>query len=213
MDVMGLRRRLASEPIYQVTETGTVIRYDNGVAAPLVITGSGTVVNCGSNMIDDSKRYTSSSSVYVGNAGTGYTIPLRAGTYTFSCEFLNGAHYFAYVREKNASSAQVIWRDTDYSVSSAAFTLEADGLYRFNLYLATGVNKNNVGRCWLNYGSTALPYEAYTGTKSETLTGRRSVNGVNTIWSDTGDITVTYWKDRKEQSKWHLLTTRSANPS
>lgn len=117
----------------------------------------------GKNLIDDSIKYRqSAATVAIGNEYA-YTIVLKAGTYTFSVEFLNGAYAGAYIREKNGTSNTAIWTSTSMR-TSASFTLASDGLYRIWLNNSNGLSASNIGRCQLEYGSTATVYEAYAGT-------------------------------------------------
>ena len=193
MDLIARKKALLmAQPHPVILSNVSVANFSTDITGVMEITGSGNIITSGSNMIDDSKRLVSSTSVYIGNTTNGYAIPLKAGTYTFSCEIADDVNYYAYIREQNASSAQMIWGISGHT-TSASFTLASNGIYRINIYLSSGINKNKVGRAWLNYGGTAEAYATYTGEKSAVLIGRKSVPGTNNVWSDSGNITVKYW--------------------
>lgn len=115
----------------------------------------------GKNLIDDSIKYQASTSVLDIGTNNTYTIPLKAGTYTLTIQFLNGVHYGAYYREQNASANTTIWT-TDAVDTSKTFTISTDGLYRVWVYHANGVDAANIGQVQLEAGSSSTSYAPYS---------------------------------------------------
>lgn len=130
----------------------------------------------GKNLIDDSIKYQyASGTLAIGNQYD-FTIPLKAGTYTLSVEFLNGAHYGAFYREQNDGSASTIW-SSDSEYSSLSFTIPKDGMYRLWLYKAAGAPAENVGHCQLERAINMLQ-------------NKTAVRGATSIYigQDTADV-------------------------
>lgn len=168
---------------------------------PLPISGwtGCNISRAGKNLLDDSIRSLNAAetSYFIGNTGT-YTIPLKAGTYTLSAEFLNGDHYGASIREKNDSGNTSLWSSTS-TTTSATFTLAADGMYRIWVFSTSAVNTANVGHVQLECGSAVTEYQPYQGqtyaidwqTAAGTVYGGTldTVSGVLTV--DRAKITLT----------------------
>lgn len=97
----------------------------------------------GKNLIDDSIKYQYSNyTVAVGNEYD-FTIPLSEGSYTISADFLNGANYGAYIREKNDNANTELWYSGS-GISKKTFTIPKDGLYRLWFYSGAGADADNV---------------------------------------------------------------------
>lgn len=150
------------------------------------------VYRTGKNLINDSIRYEGEGRYYIGSQGA-YTIPLAAGTYTFSVDFLNGSHYGAFYREENGSSNVTIWT-TSGTTASATITLPA-GNYRFWLY-KSDITETDIGNVQLELGSTATTYEPYAGTTYPISWSDEAgtVYG-GTLDVTTGVLTVTHGSD------------------
>ena len=189
MELIERKKRIIMAQPHQVTESGSIVHFQTDMVAPIEITGSGDVTICGKNFIDDSKRYQQAAgySLYIGATGTGYNIFLKAGTYRFTADMKNNASYDLYYR-KSDGQAVIIWHKED-KVTTATFTLPADGMYRFNFTSATA---SNVGDCCVSLADDT-GYETYNGVTSSTLTGRKSLNGINNVFSNSGNVTVKYW--------------------
>lgn len=143
------------------------------------------VTRAGKNLIDDSIKYAATSTnLAIGN-NYDYTVPLKAGTYAISVEFLNSVHYGLYIREKNDSANTTIW-GTDSADTSKAFTVPADGLYRIWLYHGSGVSASNVGQAQLEYGSAATAHETH---QTPTVYNVSLPAGAGTVYGGTLDIT------------------------
>lgn len=201
-DWSGLRNLIAvnaimSNRITEITATGNPAVFDTNLEKALKdyiipfssqtgITGI-NIFRLGLNLVNDEKRYSAGTgySLYIGSTGTGYDTFLKAGTYRFCAEMLNGASYDLYYR-KSDQEAQYIWKSGD-NVTTAVFTLSQDGWYRFNF---TSANPTNVGDCWISYGTDEIPYTPYVGTKFPVSwqTGAATEGTFNAI---TGELTVT----------------------
>ena len=122
-----------------------------------------TVTRCGKNLIDDTLRYVASElTVYIGAENSGYHIPLKAGTYTFSADI--GESYAAYYREENDGTGTSLWA-TGSALRSKTFTVSEDGLYRFWFYRSQangGVDPTKIIHVQVESGSTPSSYEPYT---------------------------------------------------
>lgn len=115
----------------------------------------------GKNLINDSIKYQASASVLDIGTNNAYTIPLKAGTYTLTIQFLNNVHYGAYYREQNGSANTTIWA-SDTADTSKTFTISTDGLYRVWVYHANGVDEANIGQVQLEAGSSSTSYAPYS---------------------------------------------------
>lgn len=123
-----------------------------------------TVYKRGTNLVNDSIKAinTPGTTLYVGGEVNAYVHYLKAGTYTLSCDFADGVHYGANIKEINSDQI-TIW-STASDINQATFTLQKNGFYRLEFYQAAssgGVSVDGVSNVMLNYGETALPYEAY----------------------------------------------------
>lgn len=124
-----------------------------------------TVRRTGKNLLNDTSRYIGgSNNIYLSFEGDRNSFPtfLRAGQYTLSVEFLNGAHYGAYIGNSDETVAATLWTVTS-STTQVTFTLPYDDYYRIWLYKSDGVSSDNVGHVQLEPGSVATPYEPYQG--------------------------------------------------
>ena len=189
-EIINIRHNAVGSLPHQVTVSGSFVHFETDMAASLIISGTGNITIAGKNLIDDSKRYQQAAgySLYIGATGTGYNIYLPAGTYRFTAEMYNNASYDLYYR-KSDNEAKYIWHKGS-KVTTAIFTLTESGLYRFNF---TSPVKENVGPCCVS-AEEDTGYEAYTGFTAAAGTARKSLVGINNIWSDDGsNLTVTYW--------------------
>ena len=116
----------------------------------------------GKNLIDDSIKVIAGSNLYVGNSA-GYTIPLKAGTYTLSVQFASGVHYGASIREQNDSGNTSLWSSTS-TTTEKTFTLPNDGLYRLWMFPQSGgtVADTGVVHAQIEAGSPATAYAPYS---------------------------------------------------
>lgn len=125
-----------------------------------------TVYKRGANLVDDSIKNinTPGTTLYVGGAANAYAHFLKAGKYTLSCDFADGVHYGAIIKETNSDQITIWGSNTD--IDQATFTLSIDGFYRLGFYQSAssgGVSVDGVSNIILTCGETALPYEPYKG--------------------------------------------------
>ena len=189
MGVMEQRRSILLNEPHPETKSGQVVNFETDISGLMEITGSGNIYTLGSNLIDDTKRFLSGASLFIGATNDSYEVYLRNGTYTITAEILNNDYHHLYVRS-NTSSYQ-IW-SKESQTTTQTFTLSTSGLYRFDFYDSDGVNSANIGRVWLNYGDTALQYEECRKTFSQALQ-RKTLTGINNVFAEEGQVTVKYW--------------------
>ena len=121
-----------------------------------------TVRRTGKNLIDGDDRYIDSSKITFEGSASAFPTFLCAGQYTLSVEFLNGAHYAAFIRGSTDSAQTTLWTGIS-TTTQATFTLSNDGYYRIWLYKSDGVSSDNVGHVQLEPGSVATAYEPHQG--------------------------------------------------
>lgn len=127
------------------------------------------------NLIDDNVRSTSSTTVVVGQS-VGYNTPsvaMKAGTYTFSAVYRNGATSRGYMKKTGDTSNTMLW---DVGSNHATFTLAEDTTCSFWLYNAAGVESADVN-AQVEAGTEATEYTPYAN--------------ICPIEGTTGPITVT----------------------
>ena len=165
------------------------------------------VSRAGKNLIDSSKRYVSGATMcFIGQDQSGYPLNLKAGTYTISCEYLDGEHYGMYYKEENDSSETSLWHATS-TTTQKTFTLSSDGMYQFFAYRSPssgGVDSDKIINVQLELGSPASSYEPYSGTTIPVVfpSEAGTVYG-GTLDLTTGELTV----------EWEMMTLDSSIPS
>lgn len=169
-----------------------------------------SVYRRGANLIDDSIKNVNSSntSLYFGGPTNSYVHFLKAGTYTLSCEFSDGVHYGAFIKETNSPQVQIWPSSVANSTDQASFILPSDGFYRMWFYQTQangGVSVDGVSNIMLNVGDTALPYEPYKQTEPVSVNWESEAGTVygGTLDLVSGKLTV----DKKgvslnDPSKW-----------
>lgn len=137
----------------------------------------------GVNLIDDNVRATSSTTVVVGQSA-GYNTPsvaMKAGTYTFSAVYRNGATSRGYMKKTGDTSNTMLW---DVGSNHGTFTLEEDTSCSFWLYNAAGVESADVN-AQVEAGTEATEYTPYanicpiegtTGPVTVTRTGKNLID-------------------------------------
>ena len=131
----------------------------------------------GKNLIDDTIRVSNSAetSVTVGQ-NVGYNTPsvaMKAGTYTFSAVYRNGATSRGYMKKTGDTSNTMLW---DVGSNHATFTLAEDTTCSFWLYNAAGLTSADVN-AQIEAGTEATEYTPYAN--------------ICPIEGTTGPITVT----------------------
>lgn len=121
-----------------------------------------TVTRCGKNLLDDSIKTPNSAHTSVTFGQTaGYSNPsyfMKAGTYTFSVTFKNGASAAGYMKKNGDSGNTLLWSSGGHS---ATFTLAEDVLCSFWLFNSDGIEAANVS-AQIEAGTSATAYEPYT---------------------------------------------------
>lgn len=151
----------------------------------------------GKNLLDTSvKAVYSVTTVGLGSVYGRYETKLKAGTYTFSVEFLNSEHCGAYLKEKNGAETITLWT-AQTTTTEKKFTITEDGEYNIWVYRSQaggGVNPDNIGDFQLEVGETATAYEPYISPSvyHVTWSSEGTVYGgyVDLV---TGEVWATWW--------------------
>lgn len=157
------------------------------------------------NLIDDNVRSTSSTTVVVGQS-VGYNTPsvaMKAGTYTFSAVYRNGATSRGYMKKTGDTSNTMLW---DVGSNHGTFTIEEDTSCSFWLYNAAGVESADVN-AQVEAGTEATEYTPYanicpiegtTGPITVTRTGKNLIDPAGmvreNVFSANADGSYTYTK-------------------
>ena len=184
-------------------ETGTMVRCEPVNGYPLSITaeGSTAISRCGKNLIDYTQAVPRTTGQVVNIIENGvewvsgnyyFMIPcdIKAGdVVVFSCvdnaDAINGI--ILYNSETKTESSSLIGKNKAITVNADADTVR---VYKKEpaVMIETPIVITNLQ---LEYGNTATAYDSYKGIEtfapSETIP---ALSGVNTIWADSGEITV-----------------------
>lgn len=172
---------------HPVTLSGGLVHFQTNMDGLMQITGSGNTTVCGKNLFNEvypnisTLRYLP---VYVGN--TTVTMSTNMGAYGNACNLflLPGS-----VSSGASSSSNGVSASKSRTVAAV------------NGYVTIGY-RNSMGdgaydprdyHVMLEVGSEVTAYEKYNGTTAAAGTARKSLVGINNVWSDSGNVTVTYW--------------------
>lgn len=182
---------------HQVTVSGSLVHFVTDMAAPLIITGTGNITVCGKNLFDyananirDTSRRDASGTIVNDNTGSfnqSYIKVAPDTTYIVSGSTATGGIRVYYLKD------DYTWIERSGLISGSPFTfttLSNCGYVQIQLKKESNSNWPGVQ---IEPGTTASTFEAYTGTTAPAGTARKSLVGINNIWSDSGNITVTYW--------------------
>ena len=171
---------------------------------PIVPWDGLSVEHGGKNLLNTSVKHVYSvTTIGVGSYYGRYETKLKAGTYTFSVEFLNGEHYGAYIRKKNGSQID-LWTASNVSVNEKTFTLTQDGEYNIWLYrsqAAGGVDVDSIGEFQLEVGSSATAYEPYKPITETDISFPSPVYG-GTLDVVSGVLTVEWVLRSMKAMRW-----------
>lgn len=200
MDLMEARRRILIGQPHPVTLSGGLVHFQTDVDGLMQITGTGNITVCEFNLFDKTavtaKRYLDTAGNLVTNDYWNITdyIPV------------SGAGSIRYWRIGSSGNApQCAWYDANKNLISTWKHYDCTEKTRPDGYVQTvpanaafarmSINNPGIETAVIVYGSDAVSgYTAYTGTTAPAGTARKSLVGINNIWSDDGsDITVTYW--------------------
>lgn len=183
-------------------ESGSIVACQPVAGYPLTVQAQEgtTVTRCGKNLWDlksgvSQVEYTSSG----GTVATrwGYRISLPAGTYTLHAEQAgeqSGGFLYGSVNGSDGSylaSASVV----STGLLTKVITLnEGDVIYLYNGAANGTEAKTNtlfsIYNVQIELGDTATAYEEYQGEAFTPEAAIPALPGVNTLWADTGSITV-----------------------
>lgn len=199
MDMMEARRRILMAQPHPVTLSGGLVHFQTDMDGLMQITGTGNISVCGFNLFDKTavtaKRYLDTSGNLVTNDYWNITdyIPV------------SGAGSIRYWRIGSSGNApQCAWYAADKSLISTWKAYDCTEKTRPNGYVQTvpanaafarmSINNAGIETAVIVYGNAAVSaYVAYTGSTAPAGTARKSLVGINNVWSDSGNITVTYW--------------------
>ena len=142
------------------------------------------VVRTGKNLLPTQELVKTGSTYYIG--GSNYYFLLKAGTYAMSEV---GTKAYLYWRKKGTSDNNVIHAQ---NANEGTFTLTEDCEVRFWYY--TSAADPSFTNIMLNLGSTAEPYEPYSGTTVSISFGTTVYGGKLTVFEDgSGQIDVDHF--------------------
>ena len=188
-------------------ESGTMVACEPVEGYPLAVTApeASTITRCGKNLWDlkPSDSNPVGSVNYTGSDGSvvtkiGYCITLPAGTYTFHAELIGeaGGYLYGVVNAADGSyktKVNLVASDKFYTVTETLS--EGDIVYLYNgVGNSTSTTKELFGSRYnvqVEAGSIATDYEPYQGDTFVPGDTIHALPGVNTIWADSGNITVT----------------------
>ena len=194
MDMMAIwRRAIAAQP-HPVTVSGGVITFETDMAGKIQVTGAGAITVAGRNLYD----YTQCKNDYLLNPQGGEQASTTGWAISpyIKVDGLEKVTYFNITTP--GSNPHSVWYKADKTIHTVfkqatgrnTLTVPEGAVYvRFSLMHGTsGQNPDRNSFC-LMPGETDAAFEAYSGSSEQV-----SHPGFNTVWSDSGDITVTYWK-------------------
>ena len=181
----------AGGKLTEYTVTGNPVTFDTNVAKPLsecmlsflpVQSGTGDpspdnvrpvtgwtgaeAWHSGANLIDDTKRYQSSSTMlYIGATNNERNLFFKAGKYTVTRDF-NGETIGVYYVKRGSSSEKTIFNGTA-TETTKTITIAEDGYYAVFCYRASasgGVDTSDIKHLMIEHGETATPFEEYSGS-------------------------------------------------
>ena len=229
VNLMGpLPEKTASGSIAHITDGADGVPLKNWlVTLPASLSGYTSIAGAksGKNVIQNLKYQATSNRVNIGQSDDGFSVSLRAGTYTLSVT--SSINVRAYYRGSLDGSNTLI--SPTYSTSySGTFTLSEDKDVRMWVIGQDGsVSTSDILTIQLEVGGTATAYEAYEAPTTYTASLGRTVYGgtadivtgegedengnaftftpitptpetalgVNNFWADEGDSDVTYRAD------------------
>lgn len=189
MDMMARHRMIEAQP-HTATASGGVVTFETDVAGNISVTGSGTITVAGRNLYDKSQctaNYFIQSNGTEKASTTGWSISpyvkvsgLSKITYMGLTVVGTNPYSAWYDSSKTLLSTfkQATGRNTLTVPPGAAFV-------RFSILKGDLTDQDDFA---VMPGETDAAFEAYIGTSSQV-----SHAGYNTVWSDSGDISVTYW--------------------
>ena len=194
MGLMDDRRRAIAAQPHPMTVSGGVVAFDTDLRGALTVTASGNVTVAGANLYD----YTQCKNGYLLNPQGGEQASTTGWAISpyIKVDGLEKVTYFNITTP--GANPHSVWYKADKSIHTIfkqttgrnVLTVPDGAVYvRFSLMHGTsGQNPDRNNFCIMP-GETDAAFEAYSGSSEQV-----AHPGVNTVWSDSGDVTVTYWK-------------------
>ncbi len=188
MDMMERHRMIEAQP-HTATASGGVAVFETDVAGNISVTGSGTITVAGRNLYDRATRKTG---YFINSSGeeqastTGWSISPY-----IKVSGLSKITYFGITTP--GTNPRCAWYDASKTLLSTwkqatgrnTVDVPSGAVYvRISVMDTTGDDETLA----VMPGETDASYEAYIGSSSQV-----SRAGYNSVWSDSGDISVTYW--------------------
>lgn len=207
MGMMEIRRAIQLSQPHPVTLSGGLVHFETDMAGFIQLTGTGNITICGKNLFDKTAaiqgKYINSSGAIV-NAPSGYNWSIT--------DYLpvSDAQKIRYWRiGSSGSSPYSAWYTADKTListwkqSTTTNSNNPEGYVKEvpsnAAFVRMSILFNNINENIAmiiigdEYISGVSEYMAYTGTTIPAGTPRKSLVGINNIWSDSGNVKVTYW--------------------
>lgn len=199
--LMEIRREIITNTPHKETLAGDLINFTTDMSAPMQISGIGSILRTGYNIYNENLTLgilntngTVSSSTARLVSDLIPVVPNKTYVYSnarTSTTFRGRAAF--YDAEGTLIKYSADFPDTETQIGTryfGTFTTPVNARYlRFCTNTRYGTqNKNDISIC---YPSTEYNYHPYEGEIYTANT--KSLIGVNNLWSDSGNISVTYW--------------------
>lgn len=191
------------------TKTGSIVTCTPVAGYPLEVAADSTVTRCGKNLLDMSAQQVGLVSVPSSTTVSQYwgvALQLQPGTYTLHAEQREAPpeeqYLYGVLATPDNTFIQTFHSVIGTRLETKTATLEAPCL----LYIyagawpnpkSTGVLKNSAMKCFgyynvqLEYSGAATAYEPYAGESFAPGETVPALPGINTLWAESGVITVT----------------------
>ena len=173
------------------TESGAIVTCEPVEGYPLTVTaeeGATAITRCGKNLLnEDWRKYES----YTNNL---LTLQLPDGNYVFSAETSAPTFLYLDCYTKDGTRIDRLYIFTDSSTNltqSRAFTVDSTKDEVWKIRGSTQINLNKIDWIQIETGSQFTSYEPYQEKAFAVGETIPALRGVNNIFADVGNITVT----------------------
>ena len=201
MDMMSVWHGAAMGQPHPVTLSGGLAHFQTDMTGLMQITGSGNITVCGKNLFGLwANGYWNGTTMQWASSSAGAVCkPIRvsAGTVITLSQTNASATYQFHEWSKYVSNP---W---DYKLADNLVFARSDKgqgktyTVQNDCYLTIFANINtdtvDTRKVQAEVGESASAFAPYTGTTATAGTARKSLVGINNVWSDDGDVVVTYW--------------------
>ena len=172
---------------HPVTLSGGLVHFQTDMDGLMQIAGSGNITVCGKNLFSLwGKGYWSSTSMKWNSSSSGAVCkPIRVSAGTVITLSQTNSSPWDYTLADN-----LVFARSDRG-QGKTYTVQNDCY--LTVFMNIGSDSAATRQCQLEVGSSATSYSAYSGTTAAAGTPRKSLVGINNVWSDSGNVTVTYW--------------------